>query len=318
MEELVSVIIPAYNHEKYVQETIFSIINQTYKNIELIIIDDGSKDNTWQKINEIKDECKNRFANVVFETQENQGTCITINRLIASTKGDYIYLIASDDISKPNAIETEAQFLKNNPEYGLVVGDCEIIDENSKVCYWDDKHNIVYDKKLSKFNSLAQCIQSARNLNFNDDSFGNYDSLYHGNYVPNGYLFTKEAVQTFMPLTKEAPVEDWYIMLQISKYYKMKYIDEILFSYRWHSSNTIKQSDKMKEFSRLTTLYEEKILKEIDISKVLPIVAKTIKHGTLVKKTGIPYLFEKLTVKKYGKLYKIFKLFNIQIYSKLK
>ena len=61
---LVSVIIPAYNHEKYVQETIKSIINQTYQNIELIVIDDGSKDSTWQKILEMKDKCGRRFEKV--------------------------------------------------------------------------------------------------------------------------------------------------------------------------------------------------------------------------------------------------------------
>ena len=56
-KSLVSVLIPAYDHEKYVQETIKSIINQTYQNIELIIVDDGSKDSTWQKIQEMREEC---------------------------------------------------------------------------------------------------------------------------------------------------------------------------------------------------------------------------------------------------------------------
>ena len=54
MNSLVSVLIPAYNHEKYVQEAIKSIINQNYENIELFVLDDGSKDNTWQKILEMK------------------------------------------------------------------------------------------------------------------------------------------------------------------------------------------------------------------------------------------------------------------------
>ena len=58
---LVSVIIPAYNHEKYVQETISSIIKQTYQNLELIVIDDGSTDNTWQEINNLKGICEKRF-----------------------------------------------------------------------------------------------------------------------------------------------------------------------------------------------------------------------------------------------------------------
>ena len=95
---LVSVIIPAYNHEKYVQETIKSIINQTYQNIELIVIDDGSKDFTWQKILEMKDECERRFEKVHFETKQNEGTCKTLNKLLSCAQGDFIDLIASDDL----------------------------------------------------------------------------------------------------------------------------------------------------------------------------------------------------------------------------
>ena len=69
-EQLVSVIIPAYNHERFVQQTIRSIIGQSYKNIELIIIDDGSTDSTWLKINELKKECEERFSRVVFKTKK--------------------------------------------------------------------------------------------------------------------------------------------------------------------------------------------------------------------------------------------------------
>ncbi len=89
---LVSVIIPAYNHENYVQECINSIIEQTYKNIELIIVDDGSKDSTWNKIQEMKAVCEKRFVRVHFETKENEGTCKTLNKLLSLAKGEFIYL----------------------------------------------------------------------------------------------------------------------------------------------------------------------------------------------------------------------------------
>src|SRR5574344_1018426 len=128
---LVSVVIPAYNHEKYVKEAIYSIINQTYEKIELIIVDDGSKDSTWEKINELKEDCLKRFRNVIFESQENKGSCDTLNHLLDLAKGEYIYLIASDDIAKPNAIEKEVEFLINNADYALCVGDNEIIDSDN-------------------------------------------------------------------------------------------------------------------------------------------------------------------------------------------
>ena len=143
--KLVSVIIASYNHEKYIQDTIKSIIGQTYQNIELIIIDDGSKDTTFEKILELKEECEKRFARVDFEKQENIGCALTISKLIKKAKGDYVYMIASDDLAKPDAIELEADFLNKNPEYGLVVGDDEIIDSEGNRCYWDEKRNNVYD-----------------------------------------------------------------------------------------------------------------------------------------------------------------------------
>ena len=127
---LVSVIIPVYNHEKYVQETIKSIINQTYKNIELLMLDDGSKDNSFAKTLELKEECEKRFVRVVMETKENEGTKATTNKLFELASGKYVYLIASDDLAKPNAIQKELEFLENNPDYVLAVGDDEVIDKN--------------------------------------------------------------------------------------------------------------------------------------------------------------------------------------------
>ena len=63
---LISILIPAYNHEKYIQETIQSIIQQSYQNLELIIINDGSNDTTWEKINAMRELCENRFVRTIF------------------------------------------------------------------------------------------------------------------------------------------------------------------------------------------------------------------------------------------------------------
>ena len=79
---LVSVLMPAYNHQNYVQEAINSIIHQTYKNIELIVLDDGSTDDTWEILKSLKQQCDERFVNVVFETKENEGICATLNKLL--------------------------------------------------------------------------------------------------------------------------------------------------------------------------------------------------------------------------------------------
>lgn len=309
---LVSVIIPAYNHENFIQETIKSIINQTYQNIELIILDDGSKDSTWAKINEMKDECEKRFSRIIFETKENEGTCKTLNKLINLAEGEYIYLIASDDIAKPHAIEKEVNFLQNNTDYSLVVGDNEIIDKNNKRCNWNKKQEITPD---GKFKTFAQFLQRNKPFKFTSNDFGTYKTLYTGNYIPNGYLIRKSIFEITGLFTPEAPLEDWYLMLQISKYSKMKYIDEILFSYRWYDGNTIKNKEKMKMIIQQTLEHEEKILENIDKSKVQKDVTEVINKGVCYKTKGIPYIFEVLNYKKSGKKVKIIKLLNIKIFQ---
>lgn len=312
--KLVSVIIPAYNHEKYVQETINSIIKQTYKNIELIIIDDGSKDSTWQKIQEMKDECNKRFTRVHFETKENEGTCKTLNKLISLAQGEFVYLIASDDLAKPQAIEKEVNFLIENQEYGLIVGDNEIIDSNSEKCYWDADRNNVYSRNKAKYTTFAEFLNSG-NPYFYNNTFGSYSTLYIGNYIPNGFLVKKELFLIIEPFTTEAPLEDYFLMLQLSKYCMFKYIDEILFSYRWHSNNTIKNSEKMKKYDIQTRQYEEKILANIDIRKTLPEVKAVKENGVLYKKQGIPFVFCIEKYRKNAAKIKILKIFNIKCYK---
>lgn len=315
---LVSVIIPAYNHERYVQKTIVSIINQTYKNIELIIIDDGSKDLTWQKINEMKDKCEKRFVRVIFETQENQGTCNTLNRLISIAEGEYVYLIASDDIAEQNAIQTEIEFLENNSDYSLVVGDNEFIDSNGKKCYLDKDRNVIYDKFSACFLKFSDMYKN-RGESLFVKNFGKYDTLYLGNYIPNGYLIKKSIFEKIGSFTSEAPLEDWWLMLQISKYSKMKFINKILFYYRQHDTNTANNLDKMHKMADKTLECENNFVSSItNRTDVDPIVFDIYENGVLYKKSGIKYIFEKLKFIKGNVKIKIIKLFNIKLFKSTK
>ena len=258
---LVSVIIPVYNHENYIQAAIKSIINQTYQNIELIVINDGSKDSSYQKMIELKEECEKRFSNVIMETKENEGTCKTYNKLISKSNGKYIYLIASDDISKPQAIEKEVEFLENNSDFVLAVGNNEVIDK---------------DGNLKQKETSTDIMSKIKKINFNSEDFGTYSTLFFvGNYIPNGYLVKADLLKEKVHFTPEAPLEDWYEMLQLSKYGKFKYIDEILFSYRVHGENTFTQAKKMRKMARQTFNYEINLLKKLDLSNCLPEVAKT-------------------------------------------
>ncbi|MDR2067266.1 MAG: glycosyltransferase family 2 protein [Endomicrobium sp.] len=265
----VSVIMLAYNHEKYIQDAIKSIIAQTYKNIELIIIDDGSKDSTYKKILEMESDCKNRFVRTIFKTQNNVGTSTTLNRLVALTEGQYIYIIASDDIAAPDAIETEVLFLDRNPDYGLVVGDNAIIDSESNRIYYGSNGEFVYTEKDVKYKTFGEFLQAqVPYVNFCSKEFGSYESFCRTNYVPNGYLIRKIIFNGKDLFSINAPLEDWWLMLQISKYWKMKYINKILFYYRQHSSNTINQREKIDSYVLKTFEYEKKCVLSKSIDKL--------------------------------------------------
>lgn len=254
-DDLISVIIPAYNHEKYIEECIRSIMAQTYQNIELLVIDDGSKDGTFEILQSLKPECEKRFVRVVFETQENQGTRVTLNRLIDLAQGQYIYMIASDDMAKPQAIETLHLFLSQNPDYVLAVGDNEIINGKSERIYWGENRAVLPENK-----ALYKTFGDELHLNAPDNKladFGAYANLLKGNHVPNGYLYLRQAMIDAGKYDESVFLEDWYMHLQLSKIGKYKYIPDILFSYRWHESNTVSSSEyKAKQLEIYRQIYE--------------------------------------------------------------
>lgn len=238
MDDLISILIPSYNHEKFVQETIFSAINQTYKNLELIIIDDGSKDSTFEKIRELESICNKRFVRFELYKQNNKGISQTLNSLLKLVKGEYIIGSASDDIFKPNIIEVLHSFLESNKDYVLAVGDSEIINSDSNPISWG-KYRIAlpYDDK-NGFKTFKEFYSRTKDFS---DKFGIFESLQKANYIPNGQLIRHSAIEQTGGYDINAKLEDWYMNLQLSKIGKFKFIDKILFSYRWYKNNSIKK-----------------------------------------------------------------------------
>lgn len=123
MDPLVSIIISAYNHELYVEQCLNSIINQTYKNIELIIINDGSTDNTDMKIRFLEQRLRNRFTRYVYMNKQHEGVCKTLNRALMIAQGDYIITFASDDVMMPERVELQVRYLEQHKDYGFVYTD---------------------------------------------------------------------------------------------------------------------------------------------------------------------------------------------------
>lgn len=107
---LVSVIIAVYNGEKWITETLASVLNQTYDNLEIILIDDGSTDNTVKVIE------KSISQKIKLIQQQNQGQSTAFNRALQEAQGDYIQYLDADDLIASNKIETQLAFLQTQPK----------------------------------------------------------------------------------------------------------------------------------------------------------------------------------------------------------
>lgn len=263
--------------------------------------------------------CEKRFKRTYFATKNNEGTSKTISKLIDLCNGDYIYIIASDDIAKPTAIETEVDFLNKNPEYSLVVGNEDFIDSNGKYCYLNKKNEVVYNKCNSCYGTFAENLAAKRNFNF-EKQFGLYSELCYQNHVPNGFLIRAALLKEIKSGLTKAPLDDWYIMLQISKFAHLKYIDSVLFSYRLHNTNTIKNKNKMRFLTEKTRLFENQICLEILNStemqkKLLPNILTYIKDGVEYKNIGIKHFLEITSLIKMGLKYKKIKFFDVPVFE---
>ncbi|AJI47918.1 glycosyltransferase family 2 protein [Francisella philomiragia] len=241
-EPLVSVIIPSYNHEKYISDCIDSIVNQTYKNIQLIIIDDGSTDNSPSIINKKVVSIKDCFGDIVFISNEsNQGVLKSLNQALLEVRGEYISFCASDDKLLPSNIEMLSGFLSQNNDYVFAVGDNQIIDGSGKICYWNEKRDNLYDLSSAKYKTFGEFLRSARkDIDFFSEEFGMYETFLRSNYIPNGFLVRKKILCDEMGgYPRNCPLEDLGLHLHLSRYGKYKFFHEPLAQYRWHGSNTM-------------------------------------------------------------------------------
>lgn len=121
---LISIITPVYNSEKYIGETIKSVLNQTYTNWEMLIADDCSKDNTANLVKGF-DDPRIKY----FKLQENSGAAVARNEALEKAKGNYIAFLDADDMWKPNKLEKQLNFMSDN-EIGFSFTGYEILQEN--------------------------------------------------------------------------------------------------------------------------------------------------------------------------------------------
>ncbi len=151
---LISVIMPVYNTANFLGAAIQSILDQSFEDFELIIIDDASTDHSGTVISEFKDERIRKYRN-----EKNLGLAITLNKAIRLSAGKYIARMDGDDISLPNRFELQISALKKEADRVVVCSTCQLIDEEGKkIGNWkDDKKYLKTDQIRSRL-PMNNCI----------------------------------------------------------------------------------------------------------------------------------------------------------------
>ena len=195
----ISVVMPVYNAEKYLNEAINSVLNQTYSSFELIILNDNSTD--YSKA--IIESYVAKDSRIVFIDKEtNVGPANLRNEGFDLARGTYIALLDADDIAKPTRFEKQIAILKNNPEIGVcgtwftTFGD----KEKNKVIQHPEKHNQI------KVNFLIDCTIGNSTTFFRKNILG--DIRYNKKYVPveDYHLWSRLIVKTQFHIIQEALV----------------------------------------------------------------------------------------------------------------
>lgn len=198
----VSVVMSVYNCERFLGEAIESILNQTFKDFEFIIINDGSTDSSGEIIKSYKD------TRIVFLEQENKGLTASLNRGIEIAKGEYIARMDADDISHLERLDKQVRFLDENLEYALVGTWVQEIDEYGKLI------------KLWKMGGTDKEIKQV---------LPRYNCFVHGSTMFKKKCFEmgggyRASMRQF--------TEDYDLWLRISERFKVANIGEILYYLR--------------------------------------------------------------------------------------
>ena len=210
---LVSVVIPCYNHEHFIKDSIQSVIDQTYKNIELIIIDDGSQDNSVMKIQEMIDSCEQRFKRFEFRSRPNIGLSSTLNEGLEWCQGKYYSAQASDDQILKDKTSIQVEYLEKNNEICAVMGGVN----------WINSDNAIVSKRplINREYSFEEIFLLKQDLNV-CTQMARLESIKNVGGYKDGFL-----------------VEDWYMWLKLAEKGRIATIPEYFVNYRVHSNNTI-------------------------------------------------------------------------------
>lgn len=229
---LVSVIMPSYNHAKYVLDAAKSVLDQTYEQIEIIVIDDGSSDDSVKLLRSIND------SRISLRVQENQGAHNAINLGLSLAQGDYICIINSDDMFPVNRIERCLNFL-NKEEADFICSWISIIDGNGK------------QKGIKKgwYNMRPTwSITSASDGFWETDDF--ILNLLSTNFISttSNMFFRRSVYDEIGGMRSLRFCHDWDFALRVASKFPCFIIPEPLISYRVHDKNTISSNKQWMMF----------------------------------------------------------------------
>ncbi len=220
-QPLVSVIISSYNHAAYIEACIRSVLEQTYKPVELLVYDDGSRDDSVAIIQALADR-----HGFFFQAQANQGLAATLNAGIKRARGNFIAPFGSDDIMLAERFERQMPWLLAHPEVGIAAGNIIKIDEHG-----------------ARHPAKRQRHYPPRSLDFNDMFRG----LKEGPPTAT-LLFRREALEAIGGFNPAIRLEDLFVELKITEAgWQIGVMEEDLAYYRVHPTNTVKDLRMMHE-----------------------------------------------------------------------
>lgn len=217
----ISVIIPLYNHEKYIREAIDSVIGQSFDDFELIVINDGSTDTSEDIVKGFND------SRIAYFYQENQGAPHTINRGVKLARGEYISILNSDDAYDKNRLEKAIKILESDHSVFAVFSYVELIDEEGKS---------IRIKRGAEENWLGLSP---------DNSFKEYQDiildLLAGNFLhtTSNLICRRSVFDRVGYFSNLRYTHDYEFFLKLCSNFKVYIIPEPLVQYRFHSLNTL-------------------------------------------------------------------------------
>jgi glycosyltransferase involved in cell wall biosynthesis len=221
----VSIVIPSYNHAEFISKAINSVLAQTEQDFELIIVDDGSTDDSLEVISGLVD------PRLTVLTQTNQGAHEAINRGLREASGKYLAILNSDDVYHPQRLEKLISALGVDSGLGLVGSYIEIIDDQDK--FLGVKHGYK-DCSPWPLENPERSFREGSELKA---------ALLTENYwsTTSNYVFTRETLERVGKFRPLRYTHDWDFVLRVARNTELAMLPEPLMRYRVHERNTIRE-----------------------------------------------------------------------------